>query len=158
MTEAGDPVEGFALALEQPGMVSVAEPRRRLDQCIEHCLQIECRPADDFKHLGGSSLLLTSLVQLAREERDFFLFRIRSTVRAARRRPPSSGRSRGRAFFTTLRHVRPSSADSLTCDPRAAAAASRPAARIRPAWYRTRRTPPQAPFRGSPRAHARRAR
>ena len=106
----------------------------------------------------GEDIYLTSLVQLAREEGDFFLFRIRSTERAARRRPPSSGRSRGRAFFTTLRHVRPSSADSLTCDPRAVAAGSRPAARIRPAWCRTRRTPPQAPFRVSPRAHARTAR
>jgi hypothetical protein len=42
-----------------------------------------------------SSLLLTSLVQFAREEGDFFLFGIQtpSTMRAARRRPPSSGRS-----------------------------------------------------------------
>src|SRR5262249_59164248 len=46
---------------------------------------------------------------------------------------------------------------SLTCDPRAAAAASRPAARIRPAWGRTRRTPPRTRLPGRPPPHAAKA-
>ena len=58
MIEAGDEAEKFALALEQPGVISVTQPRRRLDQCIEHGLQIEGRPADDLEHVGGGGLLL----------------------------------------------------------------------------------------------------
>src|SRR5262249_18610893 len=48
--------------------------------------------------------------------------------------------------------------ESVNCEPRAPAAASRPAARIRSAWCRTRRIRPQAPSRARRRAHARRAR
>src|SRR5262245_7899295 len=78
---------------------------RRLDQCIEHCLQIERRPADDFEHVGGSSLLLTSLVQLALEQGDILLFGDRAT-RPARRTPPMRRGSCGGPPSTVLGHER----------------------------------------------------
>ena len=39
-------------------LVRVAEPRRRLDQRIQHGLQIESRAADHLEHVGGGGLLL----------------------------------------------------------------------------------------------------
>ena len=36
------------------------------DQCIEHRLQIERRPADDFQNFGGRGLLFQRLRKLAR--------------------------------------------------------------------------------------------
>src|SRR5262249_3680871 len=48
---AGDPAEKFAIALEQPGMISVAQPNSRFYECVEHRLQIEGRPADDLEHI-----------------------------------------------------------------------------------------------------------
>ena len=55
---AGDPAETFAFALEQPGVISLAQPRHQLDQGIQHSLQVEGRAADGLKHVGGSGLLL----------------------------------------------------------------------------------------------------
>ena len=49
---------------EQPGMLGIAQPRSRLDQRIEHGLQIECRAADDLEHVGGGGLLLQQLAQI----------------------------------------------------------------------------------------------
>ena len=48
MAEASDPAKNFILALKQPGMISVAQPRDRLDERVEHGLQIEGRSAYDF--------------------------------------------------------------------------------------------------------------
>ena len=39
-------------------MVGLAQPRRRLDERIEHRLQIEGRATDDLEHVGGGGLLL----------------------------------------------------------------------------------------------------
>ena len=38
--------------------ISLAQPCSQLDECIEHGLQIERRPADDLEHVGGGRLLL----------------------------------------------------------------------------------------------------
>ncbi len=67
MTVAGDPAEVVALALEQPGMIGLAQPRHRLDQRIEHGLQVEGRAADDLEHVGGGGLLLQRLAQLVEQ-------------------------------------------------------------------------------------------
>ena len=40
------------------GYVGFAQPRRRLDQCIEHRLEVEGRAADGLEHVGGGGLLL----------------------------------------------------------------------------------------------------
>jgi hypothetical protein len=39
-------------------LIRLAQQRRRLDQRIEHRLEIEGRAADDLEHLGGRGLLL----------------------------------------------------------------------------------------------------
>src|SRR5262245_13944937 len=44
--------------------VGLAQPRRRLDQRVEHSLQVEGRAADDLEHIGGSGLLLQRFAQL----------------------------------------------------------------------------------------------
>ena len=48
-------------------LVGLAKPRRRLDQRIEHRLQIEGRAADDLEHVGGGGLLLQRLAQLVEQ-------------------------------------------------------------------------------------------
>ena len=50
-------------------MIRLAEPRRRLDQRIEHGLQIEGRAADDLEHVGGGGLLLQRFAQLVEQPR-----------------------------------------------------------------------------------------
>ena len=39
-------------------MISLAKSCSRLDQRVEHRLQIECRAANDLEHVGGGGLLL----------------------------------------------------------------------------------------------------
>jgi hypothetical protein len=41
--------------------LSLAQPRSRIDQRFEHCLQIEGRAADDLQYLRGRGLLLQRL-------------------------------------------------------------------------------------------------
>src|SRR5262249_22878639 len=57
MAEAGDPAEGFALALEQPGVGRVAQTISRFHKRIAHPLDIERRTADHLEHFGGRGLL-----------------------------------------------------------------------------------------------------
>src|SRR5262249_39704976 len=47
-------------------LVSVAKLGSRLDQRIEHGLQVESRTADDLKHVGCGGLLLEGCTQIAR--------------------------------------------------------------------------------------------
>ena len=47
--------------------VRLAQPRRRLDQRVEHRLQIEGRAADDLEHVGGGGLLLQRFAQLVEQ-------------------------------------------------------------------------------------------
>src|SRR6516225_2238775 len=49
------------------GHIRLAQPRGRLDQRVEHRLQIEGRAADDLEHVGGGSLLLQRLAQLVEQ-------------------------------------------------------------------------------------------
>ena len=49
--------------------VRFAQPRRRLDQRVEHRLQIERRAADDLEHVGGGGLLLQRFAQFAEQPR-----------------------------------------------------------------------------------------
>src|SRR5262245_41846758 len=46
------------------GYICVAQPSRRLNQRIEHFLQIERRAADHLEYVGSSSLLLEGLSKL----------------------------------------------------------------------------------------------
>ena len=56
----------FAVALKNEREFRLAQPRRRLDERIEHHLQVEGRAADDLEHVGGGGLLLERLGELAR--------------------------------------------------------------------------------------------
>jgi hypothetical protein len=47
-------------------MIGVAQPRRRLDQRIEHWLKIERRAADDTQHLCERRPLVARLFKFAR--------------------------------------------------------------------------------------------
>jgi len=51
------------------GLFRVAKPCRRLDQGIEHGLDIEGRAADHLEHTGGGGLLLQRLAQLVEKPR-----------------------------------------------------------------------------------------
>ena len=52
---------GVSFRTMDGGAIGLAKPRRRLDQRIEHRLQIESRAADDLEHVGGGGLLLQQL-------------------------------------------------------------------------------------------------
>ena len=53
---------GYRVGVADPaannGLIRIAKPDCRICQCIEHCLQIEGRAADDLEHVGGGGLLL----------------------------------------------------------------------------------------------------
>ena len=49
--------------------VRLAQPCGRLDQRVEHRLQIEGRAADDLEHVGGGGLLLQRFAQLVEQPR-----------------------------------------------------------------------------------------
>src|SRR5262249_57173202 len=51
------------------GLIHLAQPRSRLNQRIEHYLQIKSRAADDLKHVSSRSLLLKRFAQLIEEPR-----------------------------------------------------------------------------------------
>ena len=49
--------------------LGLAQARGRLDQRIEHGLQLDAGPADDLQHIGSRRLLFPRLVKLALESR-----------------------------------------------------------------------------------------
>src|SRR5262249_18929893 len=49
--------ERIVLAQEDRCIVCVAKPGSGLDQCVEHCLEIECRAADDLEYVSVGGLL-----------------------------------------------------------------------------------------------------
>ena len=57
-----NPVIGIALSCEDDASLCLAQLRRGLDEGVQHPLQIECRPTDDFEHFGRGGLLLERLV------------------------------------------------------------------------------------------------
>src|SRR3984893_16639873 len=65
--EAGNPAENFTLAFEEPGLINIAKPRHRFDQCVEHSVQIESRAAEDLEDVGGGGLLLQRFAQLVKQ-------------------------------------------------------------------------------------------
>ena len=69
MTAACRPPKVRALAPKQEGGFRVAQPTSRHHQCVEHCLQIERRTADDLEHVGGRRLLLKRLAQFIEQPR-----------------------------------------------------------------------------------------
>ena len=85
---SGEPI-GLSRAQEDLHVLRLAQAARRVGQGIEHGLQVECRAADDFEHIGSGGLLLqrfTKLVEQAgvldsddglggevRDERDVFI-------------------------------------------------------------------------------------
>ncbi len=56
-----DNLIGRTLAQKKNTSIGRTQARRRLDQGIEHRLQIEGRAADDLEHVGGGGLLLQRL-------------------------------------------------------------------------------------------------
>src|SRR5262249_829332 len=56
--ERGGEYVGLALAAPDQPTVRATQSDRRLDQRIEHLLQVEGRAADGLEHVCGSSLLL----------------------------------------------------------------------------------------------------
>ena len=48
----------FTVTTKQQTTFRLAQANSRLDQRIEHALEIERRTADDFEHVGGCGLLL----------------------------------------------------------------------------------------------------
>src|SRR5262249_60459903 len=49
--------------------IGLTQSSGRLDECIEHALQIEGRAADNFEHVGGRGLRLQRLSQLVEQAR-----------------------------------------------------------------------------------------
>ena len=69
MAVACRPPKVRALAPKQEGGFRLAQPSSRLHQCVEHCLQIERRTADDLEHVGGGRLLLKRFAQFVEQPR-----------------------------------------------------------------------------------------
>ena len=59
----------LVLAGEYGRHIRLAQARGRLDQRVEHRLQIERRAADDLEHVGGGGLLLQGFAQLVEQPR-----------------------------------------------------------------------------------------
>src|SRR5215471_16685932 len=59
----------FGLRSTYVHCVRLTQAGRRLDERIEHGLQIERRAADDFEHIGGGGLLLQRFSQLVEQPR-----------------------------------------------------------------------------------------
>ena len=51
-------VEDSVFLAGNDGLVGIAEPGRRFNEGLQHCLQIERRAADDLEYVGGGRLLL----------------------------------------------------------------------------------------------------
>src|SRR4051812_35004076 len=60
----GGKLETRPLRANDSSHIRLAQPRRRLDQRIEHRLQIEGRTTNDLQHVGSGGLLLERLAQL----------------------------------------------------------------------------------------------
>ena len=66
----GDVVEPVGAELEQERILGLAKLVRRLDDRVEHRLQVVRRAADDAEHVRGRGLVLERLGQLARARLD----------------------------------------------------------------------------------------
>src|SRR5262245_51083137 len=59
--------EATALGAPDIDDLGIAQPRRRLGQCVEESLQIKRRTTDDLEHISGGGLLLQRFAQLMEE-------------------------------------------------------------------------------------------
>jgi hypothetical protein len=57
----------LAVPLTNMPKISLAKGHRRLNKRVEHCLQVECRSADDLEDLGCCGLLPQRLAQLVEQ-------------------------------------------------------------------------------------------
>ena len=85
VAKVGDQPQHISIPLKDDALVSRAKPRCRFGQRVEHSLQIEGGPADEFEHLGGRGLLLQRLVRArGLAARPLFLGRQRRNCDGAR--------------------------------------------------------------------------
>src|SRR5262249_51172612 len=64
----GTKIASFIWTYELPD-VRLADPNGRLDQRVEHLLQVECRAADQLEHVGSRRLLVQRLLCLVEQPR-----------------------------------------------------------------------------------------
>src|SRR6516162_251615 len=69
--ESSDQVKELTIEAEDECLIRLPQPRRRLDERIEHSLQVEGGAADYLEHVGGGGLLLQRLAQLIEQARVF---------------------------------------------------------------------------------------
>src|SRR5262249_26775202 len=62
-------IVSFTLRSTYDYRVRLAQPSGRLNQRVEHCLEIEGRTTNDFQHVCGGGLLLERFAQLVEEPR-----------------------------------------------------------------------------------------
>jgi len=65
----GHGVARIAVVTENHSSCCAAEPDSRIQESVEHGLQIEGRAANDLEHVGSRGLLLERLAQLIQEAR-----------------------------------------------------------------------------------------
>ena len=68
---AGGKLKDFAFRSEEVGHIRPAQPRRRLNERLEHSLQVEGRTAYDLEHVGGGRLLLQRMPRSSLRSRVF---------------------------------------------------------------------------------------
>jgi hypothetical protein len=66
MAEAGCNAIKLSVLPVDEALVRAAETDGILHQRLQHCLQIEGRPADDLEHIGGGGLLLQGFREIVR--------------------------------------------------------------------------------------------
>src|SRR5262245_12242242 len=57
-------IKDSILLTSNNSLLGIAERRRRLNESLQHGVQVESRTADDLEHIGGSGLLLERLTEL----------------------------------------------------------------------------------------------
>jgi len=65
----GHGVARIAVVTENHSSCCAAEPDSRIQESVEHGLQIEGRAANDLEHVGSRGLLLERLAQLVEQPR-----------------------------------------------------------------------------------------
>src|SRR5262245_58945661 len=62
-------IKDSILLTSNNSLLGIAERRRRLNEGLQHCVQVEGRAANDLEHVGGGRLLLERLAQLVEQPR-----------------------------------------------------------------------------------------
>src|SRR4029450_5654195 len=66
---AGSQTVGILFRLPNVRVLSFAQSCSRFGKCVQYCLQIKRRTADDLEHIGGGRLLLKGFAQLVQQPR-----------------------------------------------------------------------------------------